>query len=138
MLAGSLARPARRRSTATDPGSRGRVRQRRRARRADGLRPSASGGQGRPAQPTVALRHPYGAVTIDLDGTGAGRLVEDVSPAVGNFAAALAGNLGPFLKWDPAPAPAAPQGYLGDPAIDAHDHRAARPVQQVRDHRRRP
>jgi hypothetical protein len=74
--------------------------------------------KGGPANTTVTLRHPYGAATIDLDGTGAGRLVEDVSPAVGNFTAALAGNIGPFLKWDPATAPAAPVGYLGDPAVE--------------------
>ena len=74
--------------------------------------------KGGPANTTVTLTHPYGAVTVDLDGTGAGRLVEDVSPAVGNFTAALGGNIGPFLKWDPATAPAAPAGYLGDPAVD--------------------
>jgi hypothetical protein len=74
--------------------------------------------KGGPANTTVTLRHPYGAATIDLDGTGSGRLVEDVSPAVGNFTAALAGNIGPFLKWDPATLPAAPAGYLGDPAVE--------------------
>jgi len=52
--------------------------------------------KGGPANTTVTLTHPYGAVTVDLDGTGAGRLVEDVSPAVGNFTAALGGNIGPF------------------------------------------
>ena len=43
--------------------------------------------------------------------------MQDISPAVGNFNAALAGNFGPFLKWDPAVAPAAPAGYVGDPGI---------------------
>src|SRR4051812_11587389 len=83
----------------------------------DGTRPGRPAGGG-PANPTVRLRHPYGAATIDLDGPGSGRLGEDVSPAVGNFTAALAGNIGPFLKWDPATLPAAPAGYLGDPAVE--------------------
>ena len=74
--------------------------------------------KGGPPNTTVTLKHPYGAVTIDLDGTGSGRLVEDVSPAAGNFTAALGGNIGPFLKWDPATAPAAPDGYLGNPDVE--------------------
>ena len=35
----------------------------------------------------------------------------------GNFSGALAGRVGPFLKWDPAFAPAAPAGYIGDPGV---------------------
>jgi hypothetical protein len=74
--------------------------------------------KGAPANATLTFRHPYGSLTIDTDRTGAGRLVEDISPATGNFATALKGNLGPFLRWDPATAPSAPAGYLGDPAQD--------------------
>lgn len=70
-----------------------------------------------PANTTLTFKHPFGELTIDTDGTGAGRLVQDISPAVGNFTAALAGNFGPFLKWDPAVSPAAPAGYLGDPGV---------------------
>lgn len=72
--------------------------------------------KGGPANSTLTFRHPYGTITIDTDGTGAGKLVEDISPATGNFTTALKSNIGPFLKWDPATAPAAPEGYLGDPA----------------------
>jgi len=64
---------------------------------------------------TLTFKHPFGELTIDTDGAGAGRLVQDISPAVGNFDAALKGNFGPFLKWDPAVGPAAPAGYVGDP-----------------------
>ncbi|WP_091182153.1 hypothetical protein [Microlunatus flavus] len=65
---------------------------------------------------TVTFKHPFGEATVDTDATGAGRLVQDISPAVGNFSTALKSNFGPFLRWDPAVAPAAPAGYLGDPA----------------------
>lgn len=64
-----------------------------------------------PANQTLTFRHPYGTITIDTDGTGAGKLVEDISPAIGNFTTALKSNIGPFLKWDSG----APEGYLGDP-----------------------
>lgn len=74
--------------------------------------------RGAPANTTLTFRHPYGTVTIDTDATGSGKLVEDISPAAGNFTTALKSNVGPFLKWDPATAPAAPEGYLGDPGRD--------------------
>ena len=74
--------------------------------------------KGGPANTTLTFQHPYGTITIDTDGAGDGKLVEDISPAVGNFSTALKSNIGPFLKWDPAAAPAAPEGYLGDPGQD--------------------
>ncbi|UKA54164.1 hypothetical protein LFT45_21090 [Arthrobacter sp. FW305-BF8] len=74
--------------------------------------------KGAPANTTLTFQHPYGTITIDTDGSGDGKLVEDISPAAGNFSTALKSNIGPFLKWDPATAPAAPEGYLGDPAQD--------------------
>jgi hypothetical protein len=74
--------------------------------------------KGGPANTTLTFQHPYGTITIDTDGAGDGKLVEDISPAVGNFTTALKSNIGPFLKWDPATAPEAPKGYLGDPAQD--------------------
>ncbi|MDQ0867216.1 hypothetical protein [Arthrobacter globiformis] len=74
--------------------------------------------KGGPANATLTFQHPYGTITIDTDGAGDGKLVEDISPAVGNFSTALKSNIGPFLKWDPAAAPAAPEGYLGDPGQD--------------------
>jgi hypothetical protein len=69
--------------------------------------------KGGPASQTITVKHPYGQLTIDTDSTGAGKLVRDVAPSVGNFSLALAGDVGPWLKWDAA----APAGYLGDPAI---------------------
>ena len=72
--------------------------------------------RGAPSNTTLTFKHPYGSLSIDTDSSGAGKLVEDISPAVGNFTTALKSNIGPFLKWDPATAPVAPQGYLGDPA----------------------
>src|SRR5919205_550324 len=74
--------------------------------------------KGGPANATLTFRHPYGTISIDTDGAGDGKLVEDISPAVGNFTTALKSNIGPFLKWDPATEPKAPEGYLGDPAQD--------------------
>lgn len=71
--------------------------------------------RGAPAGQTMTFKHPFGELTIDTDASGSGKLVEDISPSIGNFTVALKGNFGPFLKWDPAVAPAAPQGYLGDP-----------------------
>src|SRR5215213_846612 len=73
---------------------------------------------GGPRSTTLTFKHPFGELTIDTDATGKGRLVQDVSPAAGNFTTAFKGNFGPFLKWDPATAPAAPAGYLGDPGQD--------------------
>jgi hypothetical protein len=73
--------------------------------------------KGGPADTTLTFKHPYGEVTIDTDGSGAGKLVEDISPATGNFETPLKSNIGPFLKWDPATAPAAPDGFLGNPDL---------------------
>lgn len=72
--------------------------------------------RGAPPDTTLTFTHPYGVVTVDTDAEGEGKLVEDISPAIGNFQTPLKSNIGPFLKWDPAEAPAAPEGYLGDPA----------------------
>ncbi|TDL46626.1 hypothetical protein [Kocuria rosea] len=62
---------------------------------------------------TLTFTHPYGTVTVDTDERGRGRLVEDVSPAVGNFQTPLKGDIGPFLRWDSG----APEGYLGNPDV---------------------
>jgi hypothetical protein len=63
---------------------------------------------------TLTFQHPYGTLTVDTDERGRGRLVEDVSPAIGNFKTPLKGDLGPFLKWDTG----APEGYLGNPDVE--------------------
>lgn len=72
---------------------------------------------GGPRSSTLTFKHPFGELTIDTDATGKGRLVQDITPAVGNFTTALNSNFGPFLRWDPSVSPAAPDGFLGDPAI---------------------
>ena len=72
---------------------------------------------GGPRNTTLTFKHPFGELTVDTDASGKGRLVQDITPAIGNFNTALKGNFGLFLKWDPAVAPAAPAGFVGDPAI---------------------
>lgn len=80
---------------------------------------------------TYKVTHPYGVDTVvaeDKDGDPAtandGRVfvTEDTgcfpTPlAPCNFDKALTGRIGPFLKWDPAVGPAAPEGHLGDPDV---------------------
>src|SRR3954452_10496924 len=68
--------------------------------------------KGGPANSSLTVKEPYGTITVDTDASGAGKLVEDISPAAGNFTTPLKGNVGPFLHWDSG----APAGYLGDPA----------------------
>jgi Fibronectin type III domain len=74
--------------------------------------------KGAPANTTLTFTHPFGAATVDTDGTGAGKLVEDKTPAVGNFGLALQGNFGPFLTWDTGPVKDSTGEYAGDPAVD--------------------
>ncbi len=73
---------------------------------------------------TYKITHPYGVdkfVAEQTPGAAAGvgriRFTEDVGVTPGDFGGALNSRIGPFLKWDPATAPAAPAGYLGDPAV---------------------
>ena len=70
------------------------------------------------------VTHPYGYdfFTADTGPGGTGRRsirwVEDIGiGAPGDFTGALNSRIGPFLKWDPAVAPAAPAGYIGDIGI---------------------
>jgi hypothetical protein len=65
---------------------------------------------------TLTFQHPFGTATVDIDDTGAGRLVEDIGVSPGVFTDAVAkGKFGPFLKWTGTDAPA---GYVGDPGIE--------------------
>lgn len=66
---------------------------------------------------TYRIKHPFGEMTVDTDADGRGRLVEDIGVSIGNFNVALTGDFGPFLRWNPAVAPAAPAGYVGDPGV---------------------
>jgi hypothetical protein len=78
------------------------------------------------------VTHPYGVDTFVADNAGAvpaNAGTEDIGglgPCIGpnahaaggacDFAEASTSRVGPFLKWDPDVAPAAPAGYLGDNA----------------------
>lgn len=74
-----------------------------------------------PADTTLHFHHPFGNIDIDTDSTGKGRLTEDISPAAGNFATPLKGNIGPFLSWDTGlvQGPGGPNDlYFGDPNVE--------------------
>ncbi len=77
---------------------------------------------------TYRITHPFGVDTA-VAGPGQGNtagvtrqinVTEDIGDLVGGstFEAALGSRPAPFLKWDPAVAPAAPAGHLGDPTVD--------------------
>ena len=65
------------------------------------------------------VTHPYGVNYFDVTTTGlrAINYTDDVTPEAGNFDLFRFGRIGPFVTWDPAIAPQAPVGYIGDPAI---------------------
>lgn len=68
------------------------------------------------ASQTYTVTHPYGKDTFVAEG-GAINFTEDIGldkTGVG----ALNSRIGPFLRWDPAVAPAAPAGFIGDPAVE--------------------
>jgi hypothetical protein len=81
---------------------------------------------------TYKVTDPYGTSSFVANGAGAvpknvgtsdiGGLGPCLGPnahAAGgacDFGVALSGRMGPFLRWDPAVAPAAPAGYVGDGA----------------------
>jgi K319-like protein len=67
---------------------------------------------------TYTITHPYGVDQEVAEADGTVNFTEDVGLAPGVFTGALDGRIGPFLKWDPAVAPAAPVGYIGDPNVD--------------------
>ena len=68
---------------------------------------------------TYTFTHPFGSVTATTDEDGELSETEDIgcgaSPC--DFRLSLKGKVGVFLRWDPAFAPAAPAGYLGDPNV---------------------
>jgi hypothetical protein len=74
---------------------------------------------------TYTITHPYGKDKIVAEqdpgaaaGVGRIRYTQDIDPVRSQFGGALNSRIGPFLKWDPAIAPAAPAGYIGDPDVD--------------------
>jgi hypothetical protein len=79
-------------------------------------RVTITGGQG---NTTYTIQHPYGTLTVTTDANGGGRSADpDIGCAAApcDFAAALGGQVGPFLHWDPTVAPAPAAGYIGDAA----------------------
>ncbi|HEX5740996.1 MAG TPA: PKD domain-containing protein [Pilimelia sp.] len=63
------------------------------------------------------ITHPYGVDEITADDRGV-NMTEDIGTVPGAFGVAMTSRIGPFLRWDPAIAPAAPAGYTGDPGVD--------------------
>ncbi|MEV4279775.1 PKD domain-containing protein [Actinoplanes xinjiangensis] len=63
------------------------------------------------------ITHPYGVDELTADDRGV-NMTEDIGTTPGAFGQAITSRVGPFLKWDPAVAPAAPAGYTGDPGVD--------------------
>ncbi len=63
------------------------------------------------------VTHPYGVDQFVVDGDGI-NYTQDIGTTPGAFGQALASRIGPFLRWDPSVAPAAPAGYVGDPGVD--------------------
>ena len=62
--------------------------------------------------------------TQDVGGLGPCNVETARNPGgVCDFALAITGRFGPFLRWHPAVAPAAPAGYVGDAANAARDRR---------------
>lgn len=61
--------------------------------------------------------HPYGADELLVEGDGI-NYTQDIGTTPGVFGQALSSRVGPFLRWDPAVAPAAPAGYVGDPGVE--------------------
>jgi Chitobiase/beta-hexosaminidase C-terminal domain len=83
-------------------------------------------GKGLTPNTTYTFTHPYGTATATTDNLGGLKFRDNIgcpAPTPGlppcDFGIALSSNVGPFLKWDPAVAPAAPAGFLGD-AVTAH------------------
>ncbi|WP_432571081.1 hypothetical protein [Kineococcus sp. SYSU DK005] len=74
--------------------------------------------KGGPRSTTVTVKHPYGEAQIDTDATGAGRIVEDITAAPGQFDLALKSNVGPFLVDADGPV-TGPDGakYVGNPDV---------------------
>ena len=70
-----------------------------------------------PAGTTWRITHPYGVDVLTADAKSGINETEDIGVAAGNFSGALSSRIGPFLKWDPSVAPAAPAGYTGDPGV---------------------
>lgn len=71
---------------------------------------------------TYRITHPYGQQTFQVSRVSGRNInfTDDVGIAREKFKGALKGAIGPFLVWDPAVAPDAPAGFIGNPDI-AHE-----------------
>jgi hypothetical protein len=75
-------------------------------------------GKGLQAGASYTITHPYGVDKFTAAADGSFKFVEDIGISPGQFGGALNSRIGPFLRWDPAVAPAAPAGYVGDPNVE--------------------
>ena len=68
---------------------------------------------------TYVVTHPFGTLSLVADADGEIDTTEDLGcgAAPCDFRASLDGKISRFLKWDPAVAPAAPAGYIGNPNV---------------------
>lgn len=74
---------------------------------------------------TYKVTHPYGVDTFVASGSGSRGInsTQDIGCCSGslarpcNFVELADSRIGPWLKWDPTIAPAAPAGYIGDPNV---------------------
>lgn len=70
---------------------------------------------------TYKVTHPYGVdrIVAEADAVKGINVTEDIGNLTwdGVFDQTLAARTGPFLRWDPEVAPAAPAGYLGDVSV---------------------
>jgi hypothetical protein len=69
---------------------------------------------------TYTVTYPFGTKTLIADSSGVINTTTDIGCGSGpcDFQQALSSPITRFLKWDPAVAPAAPAGYLGNPSVD--------------------
>lgn len=67
------------------------------------------------------VTHPYGTETFTAEAEDRNiNFTDDIGCAAApcDFGLALAGQIGPFLTWNPAQAPAPPAGFIGNPAVE--------------------
>ncbi len=65
------------------------------------------------------MTHPFGVDTLRADSSGEIDVTTDIGcfTAPCNYETSLKGRVTRFLRGDPAVAPAAPAGYVGDPNV---------------------
>lgn len=68
---------------------------------------------------TYRITHPFGTEVFEVTAPGDRQInvTRDVGLQPEVFTGALNGEIGPFLVWDPAVPPLAPEGFVGDPDV---------------------